>query len=561
MNWWGPVQIGATLFHPMVIPPAVSRVDAKGSFATGDRHCYMAGNFTESLVLTDDYRLWTQGIPAPTAVPTVSLSGTGITANLICYLRWYDEDSGEWSALSAPSSTLVAANQGVLWGSFPVPPSARVTHISGWRSVDGGLPRLVWTRQIGVVSVQESTALGDLGEAAVDEFELFPRCRFNVIWHERQVMAGDDEHPDTIYLSLIGDFEKFGFLTLKTKSGQAITGLLEVGGTLIVECRRAMEVVTGWTEDDLSIDIVQHGFGGVGHHAATKFHNYAMVWSNLGPYLTDGSGWWPMYKEIKTKWAEEYELRRTAYDLSFAAHDPVTGTVMLHVGPHSDVVISALPGGLEIVHPDTFWLADYSSVIPDVGGGYAQPFWGYDLADDLVFASAVPLTVPSGRRSDLYYGGCDGRIYRADPMSLSGAEGVSPGLARLRTGAMFFSDDGGDIAQGKKFVWIDMFVESEVDEWVLNLYGGDEHAFPAVDLTSNPAVVPSYTATVPGSEEVVGAIRFQAKTTHPFNLVGNRVIGRALVVEVKLASGEFRGFQLYWMEGETQRTAAYAVSG
>src|SRR6185436_5587086 len=106
------------------------------------------------------------------------------------------------------------------------------------------------------------------------------------------VLAGDDEHPDTLYLSLIDDYEKYSTLSLRTKSGQPIVGLLEIGGTLLVICPRAIEIVTGWTEDDLAIDIHQHGFGGISGHCTAKFHNYAMLWSNLGPYLTDGSGWW-----------------------------------------------------------------------------------------------------------------------------------------------------------------------------------------------------------------------------------------------------------------------------
>jgi hypothetical protein len=540
--WWLPTAATASDFTEIPVPSNINVVDLKETSAHYDGSLYINGGWTDNMVLTPDLAFWAQGIRPPTGIPDVAVGVGTLTASVICYYSWIDLETNERSPLSAASATLALTADGVQWSNLPTnPQNPRVTHIELWRSVDGSLPRLVMQRQIGVTSILESVEVGSLGEAFTEDFEKFPRCRYNVVWRDRQVMAGDDEHPDTIYLSLVG-FPERKALSLRTKSGQSIVGLKIVRDTLMVGCERAWEVVTGYTEDDLAIEIVQPQIGLASQHSLRLIHGMMWVPNEIGFYVTDGAGWFFVGDDVQSKWGDEYKLNRDNYERSWAIHDPFDNVYMLYVGTHSDT------GTL-----NAFWTGAYDKVVPLQGGQMGQPDWTYDTSTRVYHCGEV-LYIPGSRRGDLYLGSNNGTIYKAnnyDPDVTGSADDFSDTNAkrlRIRTGANFFQDYGGDYAHGKRFTEIDIFAKTELSGLTLNLYAGDEDAYPARSATK--------TFTMAASRAVSSDnYAFQPKWTWPFApLVG--VTGRALVVELTGASPqlvEIAGFQPYWKEGPAPR--------
>lgn len=548
--WWLPTTTSAAGFTEIPVPSNINVVNLKETAAHYDGSLFICGGWTDNMVLTPDLNFWAQGIRAPTVVPTVATGAGTLTTSVICYLQWYDAETDEGSPLSAPSTTLALSAQGVSWTSLPTDPqNPRVTHLRFWRAVDGSLPRLVTERQIGVTSILESTAVGDLGEAFTEDFEKFPRCRYNAVWRDRQVMAGDDEHPDTLYLSLIGLPERKS-ISLRTKSGQPITGLAIVRDTLLVGCTRSFEVVSGYTEDDLAIEIAQPQIGLASHHSMRLIHGNLWVPNEIGFYVTDGSGWFFVGDDIEAKFSGEYKIRRDAYERSWAFHDPFDKIYGLYVGPHTDVASK-----------NVFWAAAYDGVTPLEGGRMGQPDWSYDTFSRGYSCGEV-LYIPNGRRGDLYLGGsADGTIYKAnnyDP-NVSGYDDdvADDGTKHLiiRTGAEGYGDFGGDLAHGKRFTEIDMFLATEFKDSTLNLYAGDEDAYPARAVTKTFLMEASRATS---ADDYV----WQSKRVWSFGLAN--VSGRRLVVEVRADTThrlEWAGYQVYWKEGPAPRRESATLEG
>jgi hypothetical protein len=554
--WFKPDSNVTNEFHEVLLPSDMVGLDQPVSWASYQGLAYAVGGWTDNAVFTGDFKPWSLGIEPPTVVPTVALgAGPGITAEVICYLRFLDIDTGERSPLSAPSATLSAVNQSIDWTNLVAvtSPNPRVTHVEGWRSVDGSLPRFVWSREIGVTSVNDAVAVGAMGEAFTEDYDKFPRCRYNVIWHERQVMAGNDEHPDTIYFSLIGYPERRSTITLRTKSGHPVIGLLVVRDTLIVLCRAASEIVSGFTEDDIQIQIAQPRIGALSHWATQVIHGLAFIWADLGLYLCDGSSWFYMGEDVQTTYAQDYLAHRTQYESAVATHDPVMNVVMLIV--QSDVSVRP-----------TVWVADYNVVLPQQGGNFTQPNWsfdhydvGYDPSEKFGSCAAV-LAVPGGHRGDTYFGSTAGRIYRYCQTTFDEAN-VTLHDCEIVHGADAYADQGGDSNHGKRFSEIDVFMTAERNSWRLNVLGGDEWILEQEKIGDDAETHQDFQfqADVPASLAYSGGIQYEKRTVHHFKIPS--VTGRRCVVRMSIpmvfgssnGAFEYNGYQLFWMPGPTFR--------
>lgn len=526
-------------FRPITYPTSVGGLHVKPTWAldTNTGFVYGAGAWTDNIVVTFDMKMWQLGIQAPTTPPAATLvAGPGITASVVPYWSYYDRYTDEDSPLSGPGPTLSAANQQIQWPTPPTPLNPRVTDIRYWESRDGGLPRLSATRQVGVGSITTATALADLGQAFTDTFDRFPRCRYVAIWHDRLVLAGNDLASNEIYFSLIGKPERRSTITLKTRSGQPVVGLIVVRGTLIVLCPHASEIVTGYTEDDIAIEIAQPQIGAITQHGIQIIHGNAFIPTHLGLYLCDGSSWFFVADDLKFKWAFEYKANEKDYENAFSFHDPVNFAYGFYVSDgHSD-----FPSTTNVA-----WVADYQPVTQQLGGGYGQPNWSYD-SFNRDYESSGLLGLPGARRHDSYFGACDGKVYKYDPDNGSDGGDTRQKLLKLRTGADSASDEGGDVAHGKRFTEVDLFVVAEDSDWTINLYSGDEQAHTGS---------PQFTRNVDASS----LSGFQVKGTHHF--VTPRLVGTRLVVEVVATAPtdvEWRGYQFYWKEGERPR---YPVPG
>lgn len=218
----------------------------------------------------------------------------------------------------------------------------RPTHLRIWYALDGNLPRVAEQRQVGVTDVTPQVlSIADLGEAFTEDFTRFPACPFNSEYHDRQYMAGDPEHPDRIYTSLIGFPERMSAVELKTRSGAAVTGLYRVRDSLYVGLAQGHEVIEGYTEDDIRISPVapalgqQPGLGLVCHFGVglTPDGN-AIVPTQFGIYLNDGSAFYPLNKQHRSAWTKDFKARPEAYEQTFCYVDAERHVYAIWLGQH-----------------------------------------------------------------------------------------------------------------------------------------------------------------------------------------------------------------------------------
>lgn len=521
LGWFRPDAASSSEVTNIPIPSVLKPVDQQVSWCSDGVSAFNCGGFTDNAILTKHWQLWALSIRAPDVVPTVALvAGPGITANVICYLRWYDEKTGERSPLSAPSGTLAAANQQVQYTSLDtITAPERVTHIEAWESRDGGLPRFVWRRQLGIVSVTHGLALGSLGEAETSDWTKPPRCRFGVIWHGRLVLAGNDQDPTTLYFMDIGFPERWSGLTLSMKSGQPIVGLAEINGNLLAFGPFVTEIVSGWTEDDLKIDIRQPDKGLISHFGLMHVDTWLIVPTHEQPYMTDGTSWVPIGDDIKSEWVAEFASNREAYQKMWAHHLPDEHCVRWYVGSHSKMPISE----------NTLWVLDYDTLIRP-GGIIGPPRWTYDGVVQARSCGAV-LAVPGGRRKIALTGASsNGRIFTESVENvLNGADdGVDLNQMEIVTPAMHFGEHGGPEDHALRLEDLTVLLRSEFVPWELAVYSGDVECYVPPELFSGNGFTAAFGPEVVPASEVED---LQPEWTHHFGSLPN-VTGRAFTIRI-----------------------------
>jgi hypothetical protein len=168
-------------------------------------------------------------------------------------------------------------------------PVSRCSHLELWLSVSGGLPQLVMRVALGTTTVVESVATADLGEAYIGAFERFPRCTMNVIWNDRQILAGDPDHPDTVYLSDLFQPERYSGLNFRTRTGEPATGLLALRDYCLVFTRDQTFMLQGYSETDFELTMVEQSLGSIGHLCNAVLHGAAYIWTEKGPYMYNGA--------------------------------------------------------------------------------------------------------------------------------------------------------------------------------------------------------------------------------------------------------------------------------
>lgn len=535
-------------FHTLTPPPGVVPIDTPVSWANYRGESLLeTGGSSENMVVTGDFGYWKQGIRPPVNPPTGTLGGAGWTASLIAAFTWYDEKTAEHSALSESSVIFAAANQALtITNANIVPTNPRVTHIGIWLSVDGNLFRLAALRQIGVAgSITLPSTIGELGEAFVEDFDVFPRCKFNVIWHDRQVMAGDDQNPNIIYFSLIGLPERRALFSIPTKSGQPVTGLFVVNDQLIVGCPFASERVSGYTEDDLGIEIAQPQIGLLSNGGVQVIHGYAWVPTHLGWYVTDGAAWYFMSLDIDSVFIREYEAHRFNYEGMWSVHDPNTRVYVAGVGTHTDTA-----------EADTRWIADYKPTIPLAGGGMQQPNWMYDTSARPYYCGAA-LALPRSRRADVFFGGPDGFIYKQDS-TLNNDDSADTNLKTMHiiSATEYMGDCGGDLAHGKEVTDVQFYLRAEFSAWEGRIHAGDAEPYPQAIPSFDTGIIPASFAEILTPDNVLHTM--QPEWTHRFPTP--QLVGQGFQFELLVPSAdpdvEFAGYDLNWHDGPYDRFSA-----
>jgi hypothetical protein len=258
--WWmRPISIGtwsSTEIFPITIPDGVAGIRRRPSWATynqgGSSRTYGVGGFSANILVDEHYRCLKQGIPAPTAIPSVAATtGPGRTGSAIFYWRFLDELGGRFGPLSAPSTPVTMTDQASLATSLPTTcPDSSVSAIQQLCSMDGATPRVEWTRQLGATSVTSDVTTGALGEAAPDDFVEMPSGTMNVIGlNDVQIVAGNQQYPERAFLSALGEPERHEGTFVQTE-GEAITGIFTHDRSVFLGTR--LHAFKTWTKKALT---------------------------------------------------------------------------------------------------------------------------------------------------------------------------------------------------------------------------------------------------------------------------------------------------------------------
>jgi len=327
---------------------------------------------------------------------------TGTTVGMVVYPGCVDDAVApapgptEPVILCDPFGEVSALQTGIT-----VYPVSRPTHLELWLAIAGDLPRLAMRVPAGTTTVVESKGIADLGEAFITQFQRFPRCSMNAIYHDRQIVAGDLENPDTVYLSALYQPERFEGLSFRTRDGKAVTGLLATRDFCLVTTRSGAYMLQGYTDNDYTMNPIDQSIGAVGHHCNILIHGNPYVWSEKGPYMYNG-GWHPLSPE--NRWVPP-----VGGDKMIATEDPYYNTYIVSQGyraakafnePFATWKESGAFEGLydpDLVSPTElpellkyFAVLDYTLVQPETGGAVQPARLGWDSGQAWIFPNESP---------------------------------------------------------------------------------------------------------------------------------------------------------------------------
>lgn len=591
--WSPPIQsavAGDPDFTEAPIPAGVNPTKTLPSLAiyNGDAlsRSYFVGSHTDNMVFTESYAMLRQGmiIPAhelisgvatnPSQIGVRLVAGPGITGNIIARLSLFDEVHNRRSSLTRQAPLLVASNQAIEYNNLPdrdvLDESA--THWETFLSVDGALPALAERRQIGPTTIVVDTPSLSLGEVFLTTFTRFPRCRFNVIYHDRQVMAGDDRHPDRLYFSDLTFPERFGALFLRTRNGEPISGLAVVRDVLLVFSLRATYAVQGYTQDDLEMQILEPHIGCINHFGLKVIHGHLIIPSHLGFYLSTGSSFHFLSEQHQRTWRTEYRNNEEFYQSeAWSVDDPEENVYKFYVGNMSINTASFVDVGnpIEGLAKSYYWVLDYTTLIKELGGQYEPPKLSFDLRSR-VDCWANLLSNPGSGRGNVFTGSDDGFVRRENDRDNNDDDGDTgltvKGVAvqmpfYVRTKHYFWGDPAGGPEDGWKIPEMWLYVENETNNWTASVFAGDLDAYrhsreDPVNIGQD-IITGDWEVDVPASFETYakGSIQFDSEK-QSLHYVQPQVSGRGMTFSMLANSPTevwFRGLAGNRIPGTVQR--------
>jgi hypothetical protein len=536
--------------HSIPLPTGTQGVDRRPSwfaYNNGARgRFYGAGAWTANILIDEHLRCLREGIPAFTGVPAVvPAAGPGVTGTSICFLRPLDYLGQRKGRLSA-SVTVTLANQQRQWGPLPTThPDPSVSYIEGLVSHDGGVPRVAWTRQLGVTTVTEGLATGELGEAHSNDFVAIPLCTFHVAYHDRKAASGHPQFPEVVYLSDEMELERHSGLILRT-DGDTVKGLFVQNDTLYFGSPWRIYRANGYTISDFTREIDKPDIGLLGHHGIVNAFKRTILPTTKGFYLHDGAYHF-ITDDRQKEFVREAKLYRSDYENAQGIYDPVTDVYLF--GPVRHSVIS---GGLG----ETWvkWVLDGERLFPELEAGEFSANWANDKRGRQDTTSVV-FTLPSGGSPLLATGSRDGNLRQENVEDNLDDDQVFGGKETVIEPATFMPNPGGTELDGH--TWHKAITYMECDRgyddpsypvlWRVEFRAGGEHC--------QKRVSPDYVESNTGDfEELDGAA--EPNTSHPHVLEG--VAGAAMSLRVIIHNGhmtkdKWRGCYVTYGPGVTTR--------
>jgi hypothetical protein len=494
---------GATSYTSVPLPTGIS--------GTGKRCCVLEyqgdiftwGGFSRPMRYTKYGQLVQSGISAPLTAPTLTAntSATGVTGEAIGYITFAHKHGGvviHESNLSAPSDTVTLTDDGRNWAGLPTTSiDPRVTHIRGYVSMDGALPRLAWERDLGATSLTEALTTAKLANrtpAPSDsdgDFDsgargLSPAGHIACKWHDRAWVI----HPTLpqVNFSKIGEFESFDEDSyLPTRDGEMPVALAPLDDELVVFYARGFYVISGFTEDDFVMRKAYNSGGCLSHHGIANIDGVLLYPSQQGVYsYTTGSR--PrnlMARSRRAEWSTHYAANRAAYENSVATDD----------GDGNYVLMMTLTSS-----PKTWcWVGNYRAMTEE---GRLEPYWSVDIqAREQKFVTRLNT---DGYGTKLAYYSCDDGKTRTEDDTDDDDDGDSYAKKlTIRTGHFILGDQSGSLMHARNWKQLEAYVVNPNDAVNISIWTGDDDAPSSASPTTRTIAAISDTDYVKQSSSLV----------------------------------------------------------
>lgn len=520
----------------VAVPEGITGISGKTSFAKwmrGDqRRIYMNGGHTENIVYLEPGRVSRLDIsvignalvgsasPTGTDIGIVADSGGTITGSAIVYLRWRDSVTGRRSPLSEGFALTLTNNKLHLYNvpSGPDVADAFVDRIEVWISLAGGYPRMLESFVLPDSEFVTSTNIQ--GAAEITAITAFPTCKYNAIYHDRLVMAGDPANPEVVYFSGNGDMEVHEGLTLSTRSGEAIRGLFVIRDILVVMCDNSMYAIQGYDENDITMSVLSSSVGGLGHHTVVALDDLAIFFSRTGLYMTNGSSVTPIGAgQFNETWArEQHWILFDGSRFGFCMHDSENKIIKYKTPSGSQFSPMA---GLSSANVDGIvWIVDYKDLVNGVGGVKLS-------IDTVAGTSSTEPTASSMLMDDtgamrLYTGHASGKIAKDGVFGMNDIDHAyeyvwqSPQIEIAEPG------DDADCASVVK-VWFYMMNEDVPIEWTI--FAGNQYDWQAQKIEGLSGGRSATGTIAPAAESIGSAARVYRDRVivHPEAAAGSTV--------------------------------------
>lgn len=424
---------------------------------------YGVGAWTANILVDEHFRTLRQGIPAPTIIPTMgSGGGSGLTANFIGYLRFRDSRGQRVGPLSAPSETFAAVDDDRKWDDIPTTcPDPSVDEIQGLVSADGALPRVAWTRQLGVTTVTEAVPTGLLEDAALTDFTAMPLLGFNVIYNSAQWGFGNQLHPERVFRSDTSEIERYSGVFIQSDGEPVLGGWIQ-NNAFFFASRKRIYRATSHTELDIEREIEKEDLGVIGHFGICQTRGRTIVPTPEGFKLHAGE-WRDISGKRTTEFKKNYKAYRQDFEAAQGHFDQEEKVYTFGPVPHID-----FPG----LWVD--WVLNLQALFPEDGGD-GRADWSLDVRARKIETRAT-LTLPGSSEPTLVLGTCEGQAYIGNQEDDPGDFGDAYDKRLLIGPGTFQPDPGGFPEDAQEWHTSWNYMKSEDVDWTPEWRGGGEYA-------------------------------------------------------------------------------------
>ena len=540
---------GSTTFTEETLPGSVKATNRLPSIIRfRDQVEMVAGMFDRVLIRDIREQAWFRsGIEAPPEAPDVELTtgSPGVTGSMLCYLQFLHKIGDRiihQGNLSLPAS-LSPASQAITWTLPTIAPDVdRVTHISGWRAVDGNLPRRAWTLPLGTTSITEEVSGDTLNASATVPLRgtkhdlnargVWPNVQWLETYHNAVFGAGDLQHKERLYYTRLYEPESvdptLNGTWFATENGEPIAGIARFQDELIVGAwPRGFYSVQGYGPRSWRMRKINDYYQLLTHFSMRRVGPEGYLWmlTNHGPVAYVGGGRFieladDFYESIRDDIRTNIETYRGAiaypddYQRVWKCLLPQANTTSYYIkGEYRRVSKGGLPA----------WYSDIRVRQDTVLGQF------YTSSDGLL-SSVV--------------GSCDGHVRQENVADDADDDGDTYAKAMdVIFRHEVAGDQGGDDAHGRTWQGVDLFLKNQNTDVTLQTYAGDD--------TAPDASNPSETHTLKKSSQLEEEL-YEGRVPRTSRFVKlDETAGKGCTVRLTATSPvgvEVRGYALHYEE-------------